>query len=256
MLKKFIQNAPLISMRRSQISYFSLFIAMVITVLTGCSADLSPRRAAGQLSPMRIEDKQRYTREGHVYCILGWLGIWSRGMDAIAQRVEKELGVHATSLANQEWRKLVVYLTAEHNAGRWYGPLVLVGHSYGCDDQVRVSRQLNEKGIAVDLLLLVDPTTPGSIPPNVKRCVDIYKSHPGTDALPFFRGIKVEAADPSRTLITNIDLRRTDVGFATGMIDHFNIAKVSGVQDMVLAEIKKTCLLRSPAQPAARTAVR
>jgi hypothetical protein len=129
---------------------------------------------------------------------------------------------------------------------------VLVGHSYGCDDQVRVSRQLNQQNIPVDLLLLVDPTTPGSIPPNVRRCVDIYKSHPGTDALPFFRGIKVKAVDPSRTSITNIDLRLTDVGFATGMIDHFNIAKIPGVQDMVLAEIKKACPPRTPVRTAVR----
>jgi pimeloyl-ACP methyl ester carboxylesterase len=177
-------------------------------------------------------------------------------MDMIARRAEAELNVHATSLANQEWQRLVAYITVEHQSGRWYGPLVLVGHSYGCDDQVRVSKRLNEQKIPVDLLILVDPTTPGSIPPNVKRCVDIYKSHPGTDILPFFRGIKVRAVDPSRTLVTNIDLRLTDVGFSTRVIDHFNIAKIKGVQDMVLSEISKTCLPRAPAQPPARTAVR
>jgi hypothetical protein len=90
----------------------------------------------------------------------------------------------------------------------------------------------------------------------VKRCVDIYKSHPGTDVLPFFRGIKVKAIDPSRTLVTNIDLRLTDVGFSTRVIDHFNIAKIKGVQDMVLSEISKTCLPRTPVQSPARTAVR
>lgn len=255
MLGKFLQNAPLISMGRVQIRYFMLSGAAAV-LFAGCSADLSPRRAAGQLAPLRAEDKQRYPREGHVYCILGWLGIWSRGMDVIAQRTEKELGVRATSLANQEWPKLVAYLTAERQAGRWDGPLVLVGHSYGCDDQVRVSKQLNKNGISVDLLLLVDPTTPGAIPPNVKRCVDIYKSHPGTDALPFFRGIKVKAVDPSRTIITNIDLRLTDVGFDTRMIDHFNIAKFKGVQDMVLAEIQKACPPRTSAPPPVRTAAR
>lgn len=245
----------LIYMGRIPIRHISL-LSLVALVLAGCSADLSPRRAAGQLAPLRPEDRQRYAREGHVYCILGWLGIWSRGMDVIAQRAEKEAGVHAVSLVNQEWPKLVAFVTNEHRSGRWYGPLVLVGHSYGCDDQVRVSRHLNANGISVDLLLLVDPTTPGTIPPNVKRCVDIYKSHPGTDALPFFRGIKVTAEDPARTHITNIDLRRTEVGFSTRSIDHFNIAKFVGVQNMVLEEIKKTCLPLKPAPASARTAER
>jgi len=237
-------------MRGFRLNFLGLLLCLSALTQPGC-VDLTGRSAA-QLSPLKPQELVRYPRAGHAYCILGWLGIWSRGMDVIAQRTQTEVGVHATSLANQEWRALVQYLTAEHKAGRWDGPLVLVGHSYGCDDQVRVSKQLNQQGIPVDLLLLVDPTTPGSIPPNVKRCVDIYKSHPGTDALPFFRGIKVKAVDPSRTAITNIDLRLTDVGFATGMIDHFNIAKIPGVQDMVLAEIKKTCPPRAPARTAGR----
>lgn len=194
---------------------------------------------------MRVADKTRYPREGQVYCILGWLGIWSRGMDAVAERANKELGVHATSLANQEWTALAQYVITEHKAGHWSGPIVLVGHSYGCDDQIRVSKRLNEHGgIPVDLLLLVDPTTPPPIPPNVRRCVDIYKSHPGMDAIPFFRGVKVRAIDPERTSVTNIDLRHASVGFSTAIIDHFNIAKIPGVQDMVITEIAKTCLPR------------
>ncbi len=73
------------------------------------------------------------------------------------------------------------------------------------------------------------------------RCVNIFKSHPGLDLVPMFRGIKVRAADPNRTLVENIDLRITDVGFDTRVIDHFNIAKIKGVQDMVLAEVAKVC---------------
>lgn len=241
-------------MERSQVRRLTLLGIIAAIALNGC-VDLTGRSAA-QLAPLRVEAKSRFARQGHVYCILGWLGIWSRGMDVIAGRLQNEVGVHATSLANQEWKTLAAYIVAEHKAGRWSEPLVLVGHSYGCDDQVRVSKRLHENGISVDLLVLVDPTTPGSVPSNVKRCVDIYKSHPGTDVLPFFRGIRVKAADSSRTQVTNIDLRLTDVGFSTAIIDHFNIAKIPGVQDMVLAEVRKTCLPRTPAQPPARTAVR
>ena len=64
-------------------------------------------------------------------------------------------------------------------------PLVLVGHSWGADDQVRVAEMLGQNGIQVDLLVLIDPVTPPLVPPNVKRCYCIYKSHPVTDAVPF-----------------------------------------------------------------------
>ncbi len=216
-----------------------LLVLLPILVLTGC-VDISGRSAA-QLTPIQSAQDSRFVREGRVYCILGWLGIWSRGMDAIAQRVDAELGVQAMSLANQEWTKLASFVRTEHEAGRWSGPLILVGHSIGADDQVRVAKRLNEGNIPVDLVILIDPTVPPVIPPNVKHCVNIFKSHPGLDTVPAFRGIRVRAANPAQTVVENIDLRLARVGFDTRAINHFNIAKIEGVQDMALAEIAKTC---------------
>jgi pimeloyl-ACP methyl ester carboxylesterase len=222
-----------------------LFLLVSILFLTGCVdiTDITGRSAA-QLTPMRSARESRFVREGHVYCILGWLGIWSRGMDVIAQRVDAELSVHATSLGNPEWAKLASFVRTEHDIGRWSGPLILVGHSIGSDDQIRVAQRLNEGNVPVDLLILIDPTVPPIIPPNVRHCVNIYKSHPGLDTVPAFRGIKVRAADPTRTLVENINLRTTNVEFDTRVINHFNIAKIKGVQDMVLAEIAKACPLK------------
>jgi pimeloyl-ACP methyl ester carboxylesterase len=214
-----------------------LFVLVPIFLLTGC-VDITGRSAA-QLAPM--QKRSRFVREGHVYCILGWLGIWSRGMDVIAQRVDSELGVEATSLANSEWQKLASFVRSEHDAGRWSGPLILVGHSIGADDQIRVAKRLNEWNVPVDLLILIDPTVPGLIPPNVRHCVNIFKSHPGLDTVPAFRGIRVRSEDLARTLTENINLRTTKVEFDTRLINHFNITKIIGVQDMVLAEIAQAC---------------
>jgi hypothetical protein len=219
-----------------------LFLFVWLLFLNGCVdlTDLTGKSAA-QLTPVGSTQESRFLRQGHVYCILGWLGIWSRGMDVIARRVESELGVHANSLGNSEWSKLASFVRSEHKAGRWSGPLVLVGHSIGADDQIRVAKRLNEWELPVDLLVLIDPTVPGTIPPNVRHCVNIFKSHPGLDTVPAFRGVRVRAADPAQTLLENINLRTTPVGFDTRPINHFNIAKIKGVQDMVLAEIAKAC---------------
>ena len=221
--------------------YLSRLLSALISIffLTGC-VDISGRSAA-QLAPMQRAQESRFVREGHVYCILGWLGIWSRGVDAIAQRADTELGIHATSLDNPEWKKLASFVKTEHQAGRLSGPLVLVGHSIGADDQIRVAKRLNQWDIPVDLLILIDPTVPGVIPPNVRHCVNIFKSHPGLDTVPAFRGVRVHSANPARTLTQNINLRRTKVEFDTQVINHFNITKIKGVQDMVLAEIAKAC---------------
>src|SRR5882762_8640155 len=137
--------------------YLSRLLVVLISIfsLTSC-VDITGRSAA-QLAPIQPAQKTRFAREGHVYCILGWLGIWSRGMDVIAQRVDSELSVQATSLANPEWEKLASFVRTEHEAGRWSGPLVLVGHSIGSDDQIRVAKLLNAGNVSVDLLILIDP---------------------------------------------------------------------------------------------------
>ena len=219
--------------------YLSRFLFLLLStfVLTGC-VDITGRSAA-QLQP--IHEESRFAREGHVYCILGWLGVWSRGMDVIAQRVDAELSVEATSLANQEWTKLASFIGTEYQSGRWSGPLILVGHSLGADDQVRVAKRLSAARVPVDLLLLIDPTDPPTIPLNVRHCINFFKSQPVVDYVPVFRGVKVRAADPAQTVVENIDLRLAHVGFDTRVINHFNIAKIEGVQDLVLAEIAKAC---------------
>jgi len=219
-----------------------LLVLVSILVLTSC-VDISGRSAA-QLEPIQFAQQSRFAREGHVYCILGWLGIWSRGMDVIAQRVDAELGVQATSLANQEWTKLASFVSTEHESRRWSGPLILVGHSIGADDQVRVAKRLHTAHVPVDLLILIDPTDPPTIPPNVQHCVNIFKSQPVVDYVPIFRGVRVRAADSTRTLLENIDLRVTKIGFDSRVINHFNIAKIKGVQDMVLTEIARGCPLK------------
>jgi hypothetical protein len=202
-------------------------------LLGGC-VDLTSQPARFSSAPSRPS-----AHDAQVYCLRGWLGVWSRGVDVLAQRVQLELGAQATSLSDPEWRKIVRRVRGEHAAGRARRPLVLVGHSLGGDDQIRVAKLLNESGIPVDLMVLIDANTPPSIPPNVRRCVNIYKSQPLRDALPVFRGVHVRAVDPSRTRVENIDLRTSDVGFETGPISHFNITNVKAVQDMALAEIAR-----------------
>ena len=180
-------------------------------------------------------------RDGNVYFLRGWLGVWSRGLDLLARRATSELGVSAVSLGQPDWNKLATFIRTERLARRQSGPLVLAGHSMGGDDQIRVAQLLARDNIAVDLLILIDPNAPPVVPANVKRCVNFYKSQPGRDAVPIFRGVPVRVADPARTRVANIDLRTTGIVSGAESIDHFNISATTAVQDMVLAEVARTC---------------
>jgi pimeloyl-ACP methyl ester carboxylesterase len=184
-------------------------------------------------------------RAGHVYCMRGWLGIFSTGMDSLASEIDTEVGAPAVSVADEEWHRLKNWIVQHHKKGEINEPLVLLGHSWGADDVIRVAEYLQSNDIQVDLLVLIDPVTPPAIPTNVKRAYCVYKSHPVTDAMPFWRGVSAYVADPAVTPLVNIDLRTTDVGFDTSAVDHINIEKSAGVHQMVMDEIRKTCPLRS-----------
>ncbi len=187
---------------------------------------------------------EKYPRVGHIYCMRGWLGIFSTGMDALADEIDKEVGAPAVSVADEEWRRLKGWLIEEYAAGRIHEPLVLLGHSWGADDMIRVCEELKEKNITVDLLVLIDPVTPPPVPTNVKRVFCVYKSHPVTDTVPFWRGVSATVVDPKVTPIVNVDLRNDKVGFDTDAIGHINIEKSADVHRMVMDEIRKTCPTR------------
>ena len=225
--------SPALSFRQAR-----ALVGCTLALLLGGCVDLTSQSPSAVAS---ANTQPSFQRVGHVYCLRGWLGVWSRGLDVLAQRARTELGVDATSLSDPEWRSIARRIVRENEAGRWSGPLVLVGHSLGGDDQIRVAKLLGDAGISVDLLILIDANTPPTIPPNVKRCVNLYKSQPLRDALPVFRGVRVRAVDPQRTKIENIDLRTADLGFDTSQVDHFNITDVKAIQDRALSEIARTC---------------
>jgi hypothetical protein len=222
-------------------SDYILLAALVLVALPlGSCVDLTKQRPVA-LSAATARDASQFTRDGHVFFLRGWLGVWSRGIDALARRATSELGVYATSLGEPEWRKLGTFIRTERLARRQNGPLVLGGHSMGGDDQIRIAQLLASDGITVDLIILIDPNAPPVVPANVRRCVNFYKSQPGRDAVPIFRGVPVRAADPGHTNVVNIDLRTSGATADDQPISHFNISATASVQDMVLAEIARTC---------------
>jgi pimeloyl-ACP methyl ester carboxylesterase len=172
----------------------------------------------------------------------GWLGIFSTGMDALADKIDKQAGAPAVSVADEEWRRLQDWLVDQRNKGNLKdGPLVLLGHSYGADDMIRVAGALKQHQMSVDLLVLLDPVTPPKVPTNVKRVYCVYKSHPLTDWYPAWRGVPADVEDPKVTELTNIDLRTATVGFNTEEITHVNVEKVDGVHKMIMEQIMRTC---------------
>ncbi len=225
-----------------KLSRFTPLLLLMFAVLLGGCGDITGRGPAPLDRTVDTAQRELHARVGYVYCMRGWLGIFSTGMDSLAQKIDTQMSTPAVSVADEEWHRLQDWLIQQHDEGHLNeGPLILLGHSYGADDQIRVAETLKEHGMTVDLLVLIDPVTPPPVPDNVKRVYCVYYSHPLTDFYPAWRGVPAEVADPTKTPITNIDLRLTDVGFDTTVINHVNIEKVAGVHDMVMKQIEMVC---------------
>ena len=221
-----------------KLALVALFVALA-SLLGGC-ADFT----AGFAPLDRTVDPalvQAHARAGKVYCARGWLGIFSTGMMELANRIDTKEGITAVSTADMEYWRLQEWLVSEHKQGKLTEPLVLLGHSWGADDMVQVSKRLEQEGITVDLLVLIDPVTPPAAPANVKRVYCVYKSHPETDWFPFWRGVAATVENPKATALENIDLRTANVDFDTSPISHPYVDKNEGVHNMCIREIMKVC---------------
>ena len=99
--------------------------------------------------------------------------------------------------------------------------LVFMGHSYGADSAVLLAHELRVRGIAVDLLFLIDSTSPPPVPATVGRCVQIYNPNEFAEAAPdVFPGNPI-LAEPgnSHTQIVNLRARVEDLGPEASGID-------------------------------------
>lgn len=178
---------------------------------------------------------------GRVVLIRGLMDVFSLGMNELAGRLA-EHGFEATAISGavraEEGRRLI----AAARTGELPRPLVIVGHSYGGDSAVRLTRQLNRANVAVDKLILVDATTPPPVPGNVRKVFNIYRSSPGTDWVPALRGVPINdrrrESDLPETHVVNFDLRKADDPKLNAPgINHFTIDASRAVQDLVVEQV-------------------
>jgi hypothetical protein len=166
--------------------------------------------------------------ETRVYLIRGWFGVFSTGLDRIATELRRN-GVEADAIAHLQWKAAASAIVNERASGA-PGPLVLVGHSQGGNDAIKLARELVPHGVTVDLVITLAPFLQDPVPANVARAINFYQSGGWGSPLVAAEGVKAE--------ITNIDL-----GSDAGTF-HVNIDKNPKVQAQVVAAI--TALAQPP----------
>ena len=111
--------------------------------------------------------------ETRVFLLRGWFGVFSTGMDSMAQELQRK-GIRAEAIGHTAWKAAVAKIVKERAAGEM-GRLVLVGHSQGGNNIVDMARELSAHKIPVDLLVTLAPFLQDPVPPNVVRAVNYYQ---------------------------------------------------------------------------------
>ena len=220
-------------------SFVSFFFLLVTMSMAGC-VDLSGARFKSEKKARHSSHvaklntkpaKKVHAYNGEVHTMLGGLGVFSTGMKELRDSVAEKYDIPARS---DMWynaggvTRLIVTYYRTHTPHR---PIILVGHSLGANEQIKVARNLDKVGIPVDLLVTVDAVSQTIVPPNVKHAMNFYKS----GYVPMFSGLKLRAVNPEKTYIENIN-----VGTMKGIsVNHFTIDKEPVVQAMILEEVKK-----------------
>lgn len=207
---------------------FSLCVLLTCSFLTSC-IDL----AVNESKNKHMEKTSPY--QGEVYTMRGGLGgIFSKGMNRLQDTLENNYHIKASSTVWFKANGLSHSIINDYQTRKILSPIILVGHSLGANEQIKVARRLAAVNIPVALLMTVDAVSPVTVPPNVAHVVNIYR--PSID--PVFSGLPLKAMDPKRTRIDNIDIN-TIKGID---VNHFTMDSNKKVQTLMLNQVLSTMI--------------
>lgn len=218
---------------------------LLTTPLSGClvmlakgGVDLSEQ---SRLASSHHKPIKKQTHPVHVYTMRGWLGIFSQGMDTLAQKVENELGIQAKAMSYHERDKLISHITTAYDAGELKGDIILVGHSFGADAQLEVAKALDEHNIPVKLLIAIEPTRKKVIPKNVSH---VYQLASGTSFPKEMLGWgRVYDKTSAQTTVKRMDLTK---GEGADKMHHFNMTTYPKTLNLELDLIKQVLGAQQP----------
>ncbi|NDH08410.1 MAG: hypothetical protein EBY16_02105 [Gammaproteobacteria bacterium] len=206
-------------------------------LLTGCIMLLLGGPSQFEMSQL-LPSKNKEVQP-RAYTMRGFLDVFSTGMDSLAVRIHDELHIRARSLSYHEEKKLANFLIRRYQEKQDHSPIILIGHSYGADDQITLAKRLNKANVPVALLISLDNTKKQTIPPNVAV---FYNINSGQSMVSWLVPWGTPLTPSSKyTKMVTVNLVK-DKHFYR--VNHFNIDKLPEVQDLIIHIIKQQVLLK------------
>jgi hypothetical protein len=156
----------------------------------------------------------------HVVLLRGWFGVFSTGLDSIAQQLRAQ-GIEAEVAGHLNWSTAVAEILRKRSSGQT-GSIVLVGHSQGANNVIDMARSLKAHDITVDLLVTLSPLLQNPIPANVVKAINYYA--PGW-------GQPIAADRGFRGKIVNFNFSN-DLS-----VTHINVTESARIQREIVREI-------------------
>lgn len=205
-------------------------LLMTLCLLTTACMDLLPKlnnlgkETSGARNP---------AYRGEVYTMRGGLGgIFSTGMSDLQRTLQTQYHIPSASTIWFHEDTLSDHIIRQYRAHKIQTPIVLIGHSLGANEQIKVARALGRADIPVALLITVDAVSPIMVSANVERVINLYK--PGY--APMFSGQVLRAVNPAKTRVDNINVMQ----LPGASVNHFTIDKNQVVQDLMLKNVLNT----------------
>jgi pimeloyl-ACP methyl ester carboxylesterase len=172
-----------------------------------------------------------------VYLMMGFGDrSWSGGLDSLATKLRKE-GCCAQVVPYREWKSIMQTIVRDRSK-----KVVLIGHSHGGVQAIKGAvRILEDQGLSVRLLVLLDVGRPDPIPANVDMAVHYYVDPP---TMSFRKGprSKLEPGN-THTKLTNIAVGPEGDVPAARDVDHLNISNSDAIHRMIIREMSAAGLL-------------
>ena len=211
-----------------------ILLTATLALLTGTGCAATRNGSMASVTPVTSNQ-----RVGSVYLLRGWIGVFSTGINSLGDKLKAD-GVNAQVYQEAQWSELANTIVAKYEKTPNHEPIVLVGHSYGADDSILITRKLAEHNIKVDLVVTLDPVTPKKVPSNVNHVYNLYQSS-ALDGLPFLRGIPLTPESPGPVALDNLNIRKDRTDLLDSNLDHFNIEKKEKIHADVIAQVLKVC---------------
>ena len=159
--------------------------------------------------------------EPRVILLRGWFGVFSTGLDAIADTL-KARGIRAEVAGHLQWKAAADEILRERAAGKT-DAVVLVGHSQGANNVIDMARMLEAQNVPVALLVTLAPYRQDPGPANVMRAINYYQSSGW--------GAPLAAGPGFRGKLSNVDVKEDST------VSHINIDKSARIQAEIAREI-------------------